>query len=463
MTGIVVAFVLAAGPWPTLERAFEARPLAVIEVPDASDLMARTERSYFKRWVPTLMGRDAKTIRESSMRVIGAWYGSLAGQDPDVALAVDVQRNIDTVDSMVVGWWERLGFKAGGTEPVGAVVRLSRGSQAVSVARHTDKRRVGWAVANKRANAFATGWPKPLAADEAFLGMVSAAPRSDFRGVLHMPRVFGWLLNQPNGQATARLISRMGLDGVQMSTFSGRLVHRREARLEGQTRISGPRRGILEAIGPDVANEWPISVPADASGFAAVSVLPAAVLRAAYNYLAADNPLQFTLVQAQISALENKIGKNLGSDVLGEAPQTWVIYKDRRGQWLWVLTMKEPDAIRSLLEALAAAYPSLKVTETKVASVPAVRFGAACAAFPGGAVVFGESEEAVRRHLRQPALESPPTLVERGKGFAFGQGKAVLGGIARAAGYPVPDTSDTVGFRLSRDGEEYSLHGRLRR
>lgn len=465
MTGLALAFLLAAGPWPTLERAFDGRPLAVIEVPDASDLIARTERSYFKRWVPTLMGRDAKTVRESNMRVLGAWYGTLGEREPDVALAVDVQRNAGTVHRMILGWWERLGFKGGAARSQEGLdlVRLNRGGQQVSVASQMEKRRIGWATSEKRAGGFGTEAAKGLAGDETFRGMVSSAPREDFRGVVHVPRVFGWLLNQPGGEAAARLIRRMGLDGVQMSTFSGRLVHRREARLEGRTRIAGPSRGVLEAIGPAVSTEWPKGVPEESSGFFAVSVVPAAALRAAYNYLAADNPLQFTLVQAQISALEQKVGKSLATDILGETPRTWVSYQDKRGQWVSILNMKDPAAVSALLESLGAAYPSLNVRAAAIGSTPVVRFGAACAAFPGSSVVIGESEEAIRRHLKAESPETAPTLIERGTAFAYGQGKAVLGGMAKAARFPVPDTSDTAGFRLSRDGEDYRFHARLRR
>ncbi|MEL6761259.1 MAG: hypothetical protein AAFP04_12770 [Myxococcota bacterium] len=473
MSLFAVLLTVAANPWPTLEHALDSRPIAVLEVPDASRSLQDLERSSFRKWSPTLLGKDASVVRKAGLRLIGAWYGTLSpAGGPDVVVSTDVQRELDQVQDMMKRWWRSLGA----SEQPGSIAEngwrfftLAGKAWNVMLAANEEHRRVGWAFEADRAKALGQSQSPSLADDEAFRSMVSFAPRADLRGLVHVPRAFGWLLKQPGGDVVARMISRLGLSGAQMTPFAAEFVSRREARVTGKSVFTGSPGGVLASLGPEVPIQWPVTVPKDAKTFVALSVRPEQALQAAAQWMAADNPLQFTLVQAQITALEKRVGKRLGPDILGSGPQTWVSYRDPRGGWVAELGVVDSNAAQALFEALREAYPSAGIEPWSLGATPGFRLRSgsvrATVAFLPGAVLMSEDEGAMRRRLKAKVTDEPPGLLVKGKAVAFGRGVDVLRAIASRLRLPANGSglNDVSAFRITRDGNTYGFYGRVRR
>ena len=303
--------------------------------------------------------------------------------------------------------------------------------------------------------------------------MVSYAPRSELRGLIHVPRMFGWLLKQPRGDVAARRITRLGLAGMQVTPFAIELPNRREARISAESVLRGDLRGAVSAIGPSISTEWPDHVPTDARGFFQASVIPAHVLRAVFFYLSAENPLQLTLIQAQLSALENQIGKGLDADVLGTAAKRWTVYGDKRGVPVGRLELADPQGAKELAEAAFRAFPSLAPKEAQWGDVTGFRVqtpsGKGAVAFGPNAIWMSVDEAGLKRALRVEAPEEKPTLLVPGRGVVFGQGDDLLRGVATALRLPstTDRTTDHSGFRIERDrvsgGAKFLFRGRVRR
>lgn len=472
MTGMAVLCIsLAAGPWPTLERCLDSEPLALIEIPDASRSLQTLERSSFRRWIPLLLGEDANVIRGASLRLISAWYGTASGGAPDLVLGADAQRESEAVRDIMARWWTQLGMKAAGvSERDGWKIQTLNGeAKRVTVAAHAERGRVGWALDASRASRLGEAHSPSLAEDEAFRAMVSYAPRADLRGLVHVPRAFGWLLKQSQGDVAARLIGRLGLAGMQMTPFAVELHNRREARIVSETRLRGDTRGAVSALGPPLAVQWPSSVPEDARGFVTASVVPAQVLRAAYFFMSADNPLRLTLLQAQIAALESEIGKSLDRDVLGLEPKRWTVFVEKKGAAVARIELADSLAAEALVKALFKAYPSIAPEAAQWGEVRGfrVREGSRrpVIAFAPDAVWLATNEAALERTLAAVAPEEAPAMLLGGRAVLYGQGDDFLRGLARVLNLPAPSerTTDRSAFRVEREDDRFGFFARLRR
>ncbi len=472
MNGMAALLILfATAPWPTLERSFEAKPLAIMEIPDASRSLQTLERSSFRRWVPLLLGSDARVVRSASLRLMAAWYGTVQSGTPDLVLGADVQREPAALRDIMARWWTQLGMKseAAREENGWSLQTLNGGQRSVTVAAHLQEGRVGWALDGARVRDFGEAKSPSLADDEAFRSMVSYAPRADLRGLIHVPRAFGWLLKQPRGDVVARLIGRLGLAGMQMTPFAVELPNRREARITSETTLRGDTSGAVAALGPALDVRWPASVPEDARGFVTASVVPAQVLRAAYFFMSADNPLQLTLVQAQIAALEGQTGKSLDRDILGLGAKRWTVFIEKKGAALARLEIADPVAAKALVEALFAAYPSLAPRPVQWGEVEGFRLRdggrRAFVAFAPDAVWLSTDENALKRVLTMVAPEEPPEMLINGRSVLYGQGENFLQGLAGALRLPATSdrTSDRSAFRVEREGARFTFYARLRR
>jgi len=303
-------------------------------------------------------------------------------------------------------------------------VGLTRGPQQVFL--FGDDGRLGVASTPGRATTTLAGSEHPLGATPEYQRAAGAGPSADVRASLDVQRLYGRLALTPGGRTLAGLVDRLGLLGVSSIDLGGS-VEGAVAALTAVVPVTGERKGLRVVHGAPVPPVRPGLVPPGDMGWARAVVCPECLWNVAQIVASYEAPVETAVVRANLDQLEQRVGKRLGSDVLGETARPWTVYAgDLGGQAVSVLVAELADAatgarfVKELAVMLPAVFPGVELRPLPgpgptVWTLFVERRPTLALAFDRSALVLSALPAAVRAHLRRrpgpdAPLRGPPAL-----------------------------------------------------
>ncbi|MBN1962429.1 MAG: hypothetical protein JW841_15960 [Deltaproteobacteria bacterium] len=217
---------------------------------------------------------------------------------------------------------------------------------------------------------------KPLSSSPSYVA--KSVQAFDLRGGVDMQRYYGILAHQKNASLLAGILDRLGMLEADLLTFSVNIAKDNSIQSIVELSFKGQQvKGLRSVIGPTVLPQDLPKIPVKALGYFHASIAPLRlyeVVTLVANYL---NPLEMSLLQTQLSDIEQQLGKSVNKDILGEVYRIWTLYflADSK-QILPVLQVEvaDADATASFLSALTNRLPILnpdiEVQKSKIANIP---------------------------------------------------------------------------------------------
>lgn len=425
MTPIVLVCLALGVP---LETSIDAGALAFVEVPAPARTSARLEGSALARLYGLLLSRNERALltKAPDTRLLAALFAGTDTTPSEWIVALDGGAASSLLRDALRGWLQQRGFgPSSEAAPGPGLVGLAREQQQVCL--FGDDGRLGVASTPGRATTALAGAEHPLGATPEYQRVTGASPSSDVRASLDVQRLYGRLALTPRGRTLAGLVDRLGLLGVSSFAFGGS-VEGPGAVLTGVVPVTGERKGLRVVHGAPVPPVRPGVVPPGDMGWARAVVCPECLWNVAQIVASYEAPVETALVRANVDQLEQRVGKRLGSDVLGDTPRPWTVYAgDLGGQAVTVLVAEVADAatgarfIKELAVMLPAVFPGVELRPLPGPG-PAVwtlfveRRPTLALAFDRSAFVVSVLPAAVRAHLRRrpgpdAPLRGPPALV----------------------------------------------------
>jgi hypothetical protein len=419
---ILTCLALAA----PLEASIDAGTLGWVEVPAPARSSARLDASVLAPLYGLLLSRNERALltKAPDTRLLAAVYAGTETTPSEWVIALDGGGAAPLLRDALRGWLQQRGFgPAPEPAPGPGLVALAGGDRQVFL--FGDGGRLGVASTSGRASGALTGVTRPLGSSPEY--QRSPGATSDLRASLDVQRFYGRLALSPQGRTLAGLVDRLGLLGVQSVDLGG-AVEGPGAVLTAVVPVTGERKGLRQVLGAPVPPVRPGVVPPGAVGWARAVVCPECLWSLAQIVSSYEAPVETALVVANLATLEERVGKQIGADVLGATPRPWTVYAgDLGGQTVSVLVAELADAatgarfVDELAAMLPSVFPGLELRPLPGAGPrvwtlfaqgrPRLAF-----ALDRGALVLSALPAAVRAHLRRRAgvdasLRAPPAAV----------------------------------------------------
>ena len=437
MTPILLLSLLTTAP---LENVVAADPIAWLEVPALGRSVGQLESSQLKPLVALLLSRQSRTLLQSAnaSRLLAAAYGSPTAS-ADWVVAMEPGSALGPLRNATRDWILRQGFTAKAGRAA-TIDEFARGDESMAL-RSADSL-LGVASDPARLRAMAGVAAKPLGATDGYRRL-SSTP-ADLRGAIDVQRFYGALAVSSFGRTLAGLIDRLGLLETPSASVTATVDRRKgvRSRLEVQFGPAVPK-GLRTVVGPPLVPARPAMLPSAAAGYIRVSLHPKRLYELAQilaNYL---RPIEASLVRANIDAIEGRLGKRLGDDILGDGGQTWTLYFAQGGDEgapVLLADIADSSAATAFLKEIVQLLPALAPgVEARLGSTGAAQVYTVTAnkreivalGVRQGTLIVAAKAALVRAALNvKPAVDSP---IDEPPALAYGRlGTAALRTCLRA-------------------------------
>jgi len=218
--------------------------------------------------------------------------------------------------------------------------------------------------------------PRPLVSVESYGAETSAAPDADLRARLDVQQLYGSLARRPDAALLAGVIERLGLHTARALGGSVRLDGPRGPGVHFNLAVLGEdHRGLRYSLGPGIlAASVPASLAKATAARLRVSLYPARAYDLVHLLAAYLWPMQAALARSHLEATENRVGKRVATDILGESPRVYMLelVMTREGRLSPILVAPLADAaageafVRAMGETLVVLEPSAAFVRTKL-------------------------------------------------------------------------------------------------
>lgn len=208
--------------------------------------------------------------------------------------------------------------------------------------------------------------------------LLQGEPAADVVVRIDLQRALGLMAREPMGDTAAQVLRRAGLDTLQAVDVRGLFADDHTLRTHSTIAIAKPKRALADAFGPPAPCVLPAVVPPQALQWHAARILPGRVWQVWETVAGGLWALQWSLARTQLDVLEDNLNKRWMEDVLGFAPQTWVLYSLPAAHGgtdaVAVLAVQEGSSAASFVrETLAMVHelsPTASIKAAKIAGVP---------------------------------------------------------------------------------------------
>ncbi len=418
--------LVAAAP---VEDTVAAGPLAWVEVPLLARAVAQMYGSPVGPLAPLVLPRADRAVVKNARdaHLLAAVYPGADGGPLEWVVALDGGGAAGSLRDALRASLARQAFTPGPSAPGDDASLQPFTRRGETVMLFAQGGRVGVASTPARAQPGLGVAPKPLSATPEYRRLSQLTP-SDLRASLDVQRLYGILARTSQGRTLAGLVDRLGLLDAQALSSTVVFDRTRGAVVKGDLTVTGEPKGLRAVLGPAVVPAQPGAVPPGSTGFARLSVSPKRLWELAQIVASYEAPVETSLVRANLDALEARLGKSIGADLLGDAPRLWTVYLTPAGgptTPVLLADVASGEVAAAFLKELAAVLPTLfpgleakaSVADgTSVWVVAEKKRELLAIGVRRDTLVVGQTPAAVRAQLRRrPAadvpLPDPPAVV----------------------------------------------------